>query len=149
MEIETLRFGKIAVQEDKVITFPRGILGFAKNKRYILFPHSEGSPFLWLQSIEDGDLAFVVMNPHLVKSDYTVDIDDNVINELEIKKEDELEVVCIVTIPHHDPKGMTINLLGPIIINAQSRSAVQIICDKQSYSHRHPVITSQQTQSNQ
>jgi flagellar assembly factor FliW len=149
LEIETLRFGRIAVQEDKVINFPRGILGFAKNKRYILFPHSEGSPFFWLQSIEDGDLAFVVMNPHLVKSDYIVDIDDNVISELGGKQEDQLEVVCIVTIPRHDPKGMTINLLGPIIINAQSRNAVQIICDKQSYSHRHPVISSQQSQTSQ
>ena len=144
MEIETLRFGKIAVQEDKIITFPRGILGFAKNKQYILFPHSEGSPFFWLQSVEDGDLAFVVMNPQLIKKDYSIDVDENVLHELEVKQETELEVVCIVTIPRHDPKRMTINLLGPIIINAQSRCAVQVICDKQSYSHRHPVVQEQQ-----
>ncbi len=146
MEIETLRFGKLSVQEDKVITFPRGILGFAKNKRYILFPHSEGSPFFWLQSVEDGELAFVVMNPQLVKADYTIDVDENVLTELEAVKEDTLEVVCIVTIPRNDPRRMTINLLGPIIINAQSRCAVQVICDKQSYSHRHPLIAEQQAQ---
>ena len=149
MEIETLRFGKIPIQEDKVITFPRGILGFAKKKRYILFPHTEGSPFFWLQSVEDGDLAFVVMNPQLVKSDYSIDVDENVLSELDVKQEHDLEVVCIVTIPRHDPKGMTINLLGPIIINAQSRYAVQIICEKQSYSHRHPVIHQQQAKSDQ
>lgn len=144
MEIETMRFGKIPIQEDKVITFPRGILGFAKNKQYILFPHSEGSPFFWLQSVEDGELAFVVMNPRLVKADYSVDVDENVMNELDVKQEAELEVVCIVTIPRQDPKHMTINLLGPIIINAQSRCAVQVICDSQSYSHRYPVIQEQQ-----
>ena len=146
MEIETLRFGKLSVQEDKVITFPRGILGFAKNKRYILFPHSEGSPFFWLQSVEDGELAFVVMNPQLIKADYSIDVDENVLTELEAAKEDTLEVVCIVTIPRNDPRRMTINLLGPIIINAQSRCAVQVICDKQSYSHRHPLIAEQQAQ---
>jgi flagellar assembly factor FliW len=144
LEIETLRFGKIAIQEGKVITFPRGILGFAKNKQYILFPHSEGSPFFWLQSMEDGDLAFVVMNPQLVKSDYSIDIDENILGELDVKEQSELEVVCIVTIPRNDPKRMTINLLGPIIINTQSRCAVQVICDSQSYSHRHPVIQGQQ-----
>lgn len=149
MEIETIRFGKIAVQEDKVITFPRGILGFAKNKQYLLFPHSEDSPFLWLQSVEDGDLAFVVMNPRLVKADYSLDVDQNVLNELDAKQETDLEVVCIVTIPRNDPKRMTINLLGPIIINAKSRSAVQVICDKQSYSHQHPVVSGQQAQSSQ
>ncbi len=149
MDIETLRFGKIAVQEDKVITFPRGILGFAKNKQYLLFPHSEDSPFLWLQSVEDGDLAFVVMNPRLVKADYSLDVDQNVLNELDAKQETDLEVVCIVTIPRNDPKRMTINLLGPIIINAKSRSAVQVICDKQSYSHQHPVVSGQQAQASQ
>ncbi|HPI92636.1 MAG TPA: flagellar assembly protein FliW [Deltaproteobacteria bacterium] len=146
MDIDTLRFGKIKVEEEKIITFPRGILGFARNKRYILFPHSEGSPFFWLQSLEDGELAFVVMNPRLVKNDYSIDVDENVMKELDVKKEDSLEVVCIVTIPRNDPRGMTINLLGPIIINSQNRSAVQIICDKQSYSHRHPLIASQPAQ---
>lgn len=146
MDIETIRFGKIEVQEDKVITFPRGILGFAKNKKYILFPHSDNSPFFWLQSVEDGDLAFVVMNPQIVKSDYSVDIDDNVLNELDVKQPEDLEVVCIVTIPRNDPKRMTINLLGPIIINAAGRNAVQVICDKQSYSHRHPVVAQPQQQ---
>jgi flagellar assembly factor FliW len=149
LEIETLRFGKIAVQEDKVITFPRGILGFAKNKQYLLFPHSEDSPFFWLQSVEDGDLAFVVMNPQLVKADYSIDVDENVMNELDAKQESDLDVVCIVTIPRNDPNGMTINLLGPIIINAKSRSAMQIICDKQSYSHRHLVVSEQQAQPSQ
>ena len=146
MELDTLRFGKITVQEDKVITFPRGIMGFARNKRYVLFPHSEGSPFFWLQSVDDGQLAFVVMNPQLVKADYSVDVDESVLSELEVKKEDTLDVVCIVTIPRNDPRRMTINLLGPIIINSQNRCAVQIICDKQSYSHRHPLIAEQPAQ---
>ncbi len=94
--------------------------------------------------MEDGELAFVVMNPRLVKADYSVDVDENVMNELDVKQEAELEVVCIVTIPRQDPKHMTINLLRPLIINAQSRCAVQVICDSQSYSHRYPVIQERQ-----
>jgi flagellar assembly factor FliW len=144
LEIETLRFGKLPIQENKVITFPKGILGFARNKKYILFPHSEGSPFFWLQSVEDGDLAFVVMNPQIVKPDYTVDIEEGTLNELDVKEPSDLEVMCIVTIPRNQPERMTINLLGPIIINSQNRSALQVICDKQSYSHRHPVVTEKQ-----
>ena len=103
MEIETLRFGKIPVQEEKVITFPKGILGFARNKKYILFPHSEGSPFYWLQSMEDGDLAFVVMNPQLVKPDYSVDIEEGLLKDLSVEQSTDLEVMCIVTIPRNSP----------------------------------------------
>lgn len=140
MEIETLRFGKIPVQEEKVITFPKGILGFARNKKYILFPHSESSPFYWLQSIEDGDLAFVVMNPRLVKPDYTVDVEESLLKDLSVENATDLEVMCIVTIPRSNPDKMTINLLGPIIINSQNRCAAQIICDKERFSHHHPVL---------
>lgn len=144
MEIETLRFGKLPVQEDKVITFPRGILGFSRNKKYVLFPHSEGSSFFWLQSVEDGDLAFVVMNPQLVRPDYSVDVEEGLLNELDVKQESDIEVVCIVTVPRDHPESMTINLLGPIIINSQNRFAAQVVCDKQSYSHCHPMIAEKQ-----
>ncbi len=145
MEIETLRFGKMPVHEDKIITFPKGILGFARNKRYVLIPHSERSPFFWLQSVEDGDLAFVVMNPQVVKPDYSVDIEEGFLDELDVKQPSDIEVMCIVTIPQNKPEAMTINLLGPLIINSQNRCAVQIICDRQSYSHRHPVVPEKQT----
>jgi flagellar assembly factor FliW len=144
LEIETLRFGKIPVEEEKVITFPKGILGFAKNKKYMLFPHGEGSPFFWLQSVEDGDLAFVVMNPQLVKPDYSIDVEEGMLKELDVKVPTDLEVVCIVTVPRNEPNKMTINLLGPIIINAQNRFAAQIVCDKEKYSHHHPVIKEKQ-----
>lgn len=59
MEITTVRFGTIPVQEDKVILFPKGILGFSRNKRYVLFPHGQGSPFYWLQSVEEIGRAHV------------------------------------------------------------------------------------------
>jgi flagellar assembly factor FliW len=140
LEIQTSRFGSISVQDEKVILFPKGILGFSQNKRYILFPHSERSPFYWLQSVEDGAVAFVVMSPQLVKDDYAVNIETSLLKELHAEEVAELEVMCIVNIPHNQPDKMTINLLGPIIINVNKRCAVQIICPDENYSHRHPVI---------
>jgi len=144
LEINTVRFGSIPVQEDKVLTFPKGILGFSNNKQFVLFPHTEGSPFFWLQSIEDGSLAFVVMNPQLVKQDYSIDIEENVLEELDAKETTDLDVMCIVTIPHDHPKKMTINLLGPIIINADKRCALQIVRTDENYSHRQPVLAEKQ-----
>lgn len=140
MEIQTARFGNITVQEDKSILFPKGILGFTQIKKFVLFPHTEGSPFYWLQSIEDGSIAFVVMNPQLVKADYSINIDESLLKELDAGALSDLEVMCIVTIPHNQPDKMTINLLGPIIININKRCAVQIICPDEHYSHRHPIL---------
>ncbi|HOO47650.1 MAG TPA: flagellar assembly protein FliW [Deltaproteobacteria bacterium] len=144
MEITTVRFGKIQVQENKVLNFPKGILGFSASRNFILFPHGEGSPFFWLQSIEDGSLAFVVMNPQLVKNDYTINVEEHVLEELNAKDPSDLEVMCIVTIPNNQPQQMTINLLGPIIINAKKRRALQIVSTEDKYSHRHPILTENQ-----
>lgn len=141
MEINTTRFGTIPVQEEKIITFSKGILGFSKSRRFILFPHTEGSPFFWLQCIDDGNLAFVVMNPQIVKPDYTINIEEEVLNDLKAKDLKGLDVMCIVTIPQKQPEKMTINLLGPIIINANNHSATQVVCSNADYSHQHPVIT--------
>lgn len=140
MEITTDRFGKIPVQEDKILSFPKGILGFSDNKNFVLFPHGEGSPFFWLQSVQDGSLAFVVMNPQLVKQDYSIDIEETVLDELEARETTDLDVMCIVSIPHDQPQKMTINLLGPIIINTNKRRALQIVCSDEKYSHRQPVL---------
>ncbi len=144
MEIETLRFGKINVQQDKVITFPKGILGFSSRKKFILFPHSENSPFFWLQSIDDGELAFVTMNPTLVEPDFNLDLAEDLAEDLQTSAPDELEVMCIVTVPNDHPENMTINMLGPIIINTAKKLAVQVISTSGKYSHRHPVIRKSQ-----
>lgn len=141
MEITTVRFGTIPVQEDKVIEFPKGIFGFAGNRRYVLFPHGEGSPFYWLQSMEDGAVAFVVMNPQQVKKDYTLNVDDSLLKELQAQDISELEVLCIVTIPPNHPEKMTINLLGPLVINVRKRRAVQIVSAEEKYSHRHAILS--------
>jgi len=140
LEIETIRFGKITILEDKVITFPKGLLGFSQRRRFVLFPHKEGSPFFWLQCVEDGELAFVLMNPKLVVNDYMIDIDDENLKDLECEDGRGLDVLCIVTIPHDDPRKMTVNLLGPIVINVNKMRAVQLVSTNSAFSHRHPVI---------
>lgn len=145
MEIDTLRFGRIQVDDDRIIYFPRGILGFTRHRRYVILPHSEKSPFLWLQCVDDGNLAFVVMDPRLVEPSYRVDVEEEQLGDLEVAPGDELQLVCIVTIPHGNPKGMTINLMGPIIINARNLRAVQVVCEGQGYSHRRPLVREEQT----
>lgn len=140
MEIQTARFGRIDVQPEKIITFPRGLLGFPGSNEFILFPHKEGSPFFWLQSVTDGTLAFVVMNPTLVLADYHVDVDNGVLRDLGGEEAGDLDVVCMVTVPADDPRKMTINLLGPVVLATASRRAVQLISTSSEYSHRHPVM---------
>ncbi len=141
MEIATSRFGKIEVNEDKVLYFPEGLLGFTRSRRFIMIPHDENSPFIWLQNLEDGALAFVLIQPKIVMPEYSVEIEKQVMDELRTKDPSALEVLCIVTIPRNRPEKMTVNLLGPIIINPEQRLAKQVVITTGEYSHQHPVLS--------
>ncbi len=144
MEIETSRFGTIEIEEEKIITMVRGILGFPEYKKYVLIPHRENSPFHWLQSIEQPDLAFVVISPNRFFDDYVFDISDTVQEELKIESVDQVDVLVIVTISPDNPGEITANLLGPIIINAERKLGCQIVLDPNIYPVRFPLSSGTQ-----
>ncbi len=140
MKVETSRFGTVEVDQDKIIHFTKGILGFPDDKRYILLPHKQNSPFFWLQSIDSPELAFAVINPSLIKSDYLVEIPDEIEKELEIERPDQVDVLVIITIrrgSNGKKVKMTANLLGPIVINIEKRLACQLVLDPKKYPVRY------------
>src|SRR6185295_7181281 len=76
IRFRTARFGEIEFAEDVIITFPDGVLGFPGDRRYLLLEHdAEGSPFKWLQSLDNPDLAFIVVDPAIVDTNYGFDLD--------------------------------------------------------------------------
>jgi len=67
MKIHTTRSGDIETPDKDIISLPEGILGFDDSSEYVLLEHdSEGTPFKWLQSTSDPNLAFIVMDPRPV-----------------------------------------------------------------------------------
>lgn len=140
VHFESTRFGSISVAAERIIRFVRPIIGFEQLTQYIMVDHEEESPFRWLQSVEEGALAFVVSNPAYFEIDYEFDVPDDVIEELEIQNPEEMVVLTIVRIPHGKPNDMTANLLGPIIVNSENLKAAQIILNQTEYSTRTPLI---------
>ena len=74
MDVRTTRFGVISIAEDRVITFPKGLLGFPQSHRFCLLEPGDDACFFWLQSLDDPGLAFVVTDPALFVADYSVPI---------------------------------------------------------------------------
>jgi flagellar assembly factor FliW len=138
--IKTTRFGELEIDDSKSIHFRDGILGFPQNKDFIILEHKPGSPFLWLQSMDAPDLAFVLTNPFLMKSDYLKDLSSEEESFLKGEGDDEIMVFSIVTIPRGEVEKATVNLMGPIVVESKSRNAKQIILANSGYSHRHPLI---------
>ncbi|MFD2615836.1 flagellar assembly protein FliW [Terrilactibacillus laevilacticus] len=133
MNIETKYFGKQAIHENEIISFPQGIPGFLEEKAFIIQPFGEA--FFILQSIKDPQVAFVVTSPFIYFKDYEVDLPDPLIEQLEINDAKEVGVFVIVHI--HDPfKDSTVNLKAPIIINQRKQIGKQYIINDTTYKTR-------------
>jgi flagellar assembly factor FliW len=140
--ISTSRFGTVEIQADRIIHFSVPILGFDRCQSFVLLEHQKNSPFEWLQSTEDPDLAFIVSHPAYFKMDYPVVIPDETLEQLAIKSEQDVLIYTIINIPDDNPKAMTANLLGPIIINIHTMQAVQIVLSQSQYHTRHLLLPS-------
>ena len=133
IEVETSRFGQLRVERDKIITMLSPFLGFPASKQFFLKPHGEDSPFMWLQSLDDPQLAFVVVQPELFLSEYSPVLQPFVLDELQVAKENDPEILVILTIPAGKPREMTANLLGPVVFNVDKRLAKQVLLDPNRY----------------
>ena len=60
---------------------------------------------------------------------------------LELTDETPILVYTICNIPNGNPEGMTLNLAGPIVINAQSQRARQIVLESDAYPVKFKAFT--------
>lgn len=140
MKITTKLFGEIEAAENKIIFFPGGIVGFPELERFLLIHdgENENSSISWLQSIDEPAFAMPVIDPLLLITDYDPVVEDAILEPLgELKPEDMLVLVTI-TVPS-DLTKMTANFKAPIIINADSSRACQLIIEDERYEIKHPI----------
>jgi flagellar assembly factor FliW len=140
MKIMTKAFGEIEVSEKQRLVFSEGIFGFEDIHEYILIDSNEGSPFFWLQAEKIAEIAFVVIEPTLIVTDYDLKADEKDLSDLEISNKEDMLLLSIVTI-NEDPNDITVNLLGPLVINKKNHRAKQIISTTDEYSVRFPLFT--------
>lgn len=140
MKIATSRFGEIEVDSQSVIHMPGGMIGFPQAEQFVIIRHHPDSPFYWFQSVDQTDLAFVIVDPLNFKPDYQIPVSKHLLAEMKAQSRQELSVFVIVTIPTGQPEAMTANLLGPLVISTEARLARQLVLDEKHYSHRHPIM---------
>jgi flagellar assembly factor FliW len=136
----TRNFGSIEVRSDQIIYLDPGLLGFSQYHRYVLIEHHQEAPFLWLQCLDKADLAFVVVDPRFLLSDYQPGPLAQAMRDLKVDCPEDLKILVILTIPPGKPQEMTANLMGPVVINLKTRQGRQLIVEESHYSHKHPVL---------
>ena len=133
MQVKTYLFGEVQVAPEQVITFPDGLTGFEHAKRYMLIhEENDGSPISFtLQSLDDGAVAFQIIDPAAIGFSYELMLTDEDSAKLQSPKSEDLAVMILVY--KRDDEGnqaVGAGIRSPIIINTKARIAIQKIIER-------------------
>jgi flagellar assembly factor FliW len=135
MKINSRLFGEMEIEDSKIIHFPSGIVGFSDMTDFALIHDEEKGkdvPIRWLQSVQEPGFAMPVMDPLRVSPDYDPEVEDELLKPLGEMASEDILVLVTLTVPKELEK-MSINLQAPIVINARTRKAAQVIVDTEQY----------------
>ncbi|MCR4691028.1 MAG: flagellar assembly protein FliW [Lachnospiraceae bacterium] len=141
MEVTTRIFGKVDVADDRLINFVGGLVGFPDLVDFALIHDSDDENargIQWLQSIQEPQFAIPVMDPLAVMESYNPEIEDELLKPLGELDSNNMLVLVTVTVPK-DITQMSVNLRGPIIVNADTHKAAQVIAEGEEYPVKFPV----------
>lgn len=140
MQIKTKVFGEITIDDDKIIDFPNGIVGFPDLVQFTLIHDEEkGKDSIhWLQSLQEPAFAMPVMDPLLVYPEYNPEVDDDILKNIGELIPDETLILVTVTVPK-ELQAMSVNLRAPIVINAAEKKATQVIVEGDEYPIKYPI----------
>ena len=144
MKLKGTRFGEIEFSKTDVIEFAEGMIGFQQLKKYVVVNTKEGSPYRWLQSVEDATLAFLVSVPEFFVTEYAPEITDAEAKSLGLEVDTAHLILVTTTIPTGNPNAATANLAAPVIINLETRKAKQVILEDEAYTIRYPIFSGAQ-----
>ena len=133
------KLGEMDLSEKEIITFEEGIPGFDHLRKFAIVSVARTEPIKWLVSLEDKDVALPIIDPWIVRLDYHVDIPEKDVQDLDIEKDEDVSVWCVVVIPKDKPDDATINLLAPIVVNMKNGKAKQIIMETDEYTIKHRI----------
>ncbi|MBE5859771.1 MAG: flagellar assembly protein FliW [Butyrivibrio sp.] len=142
MKANTRIFGEIDIEDEKIITMPFGMVGLPDLQKFALL-HDKDKPVaaIWyLQSMDEPDIAFPVIDPLSIKEDYNPQIKEDDVELLEPLTNKNLLILVTVTVPE-DITQMRVNLNAPILINTDTGKAAQIeiVWGKEEYITKYPI----------
>jgi flagellar assembly factor FliW len=137
MDIQTTRFGMVTVDDDRIMTFSSGLLGFPEHQRFALIQAGQDNYFFWLQSVDDANVAFVITDPSIFFRDYQVPIREDMQQELQLTDAAEAQVFVIC---NKVGEWLTGNLLGPLVVNVRNKRGTQVVLTDKRWTTRQPLL---------
>lgn len=124
-----------------MIELPFGLIGLAHLKNFELTPVQGVFPLMRLASVGQEQIQFLVLEPHEALKNYEIELRDEDTDSLGISAPDDCLVINIVTIHSESPQYVTLNLIGPIVINRHTLIGKQVILENsERYSTNYALV---------
>jgi len=137
MQIQTTRFGMVEIDDQRIMVFPKGMVGFPNCQQFALIQTNDEGVFFWMQSLDRPELAFVVCDPRTFVPDYRVPVKLDELQMIGLGTPEDAQVLVIV---NKIDDTLTGNLQGPLVINAQNLTGKQLVLSDKRYTTRHPLM---------
>ncbi|OPX92022.1 MAG: Flagellar assembly factor FliW [Pelotomaculum sp. PtaB.Bin104] len=124
--------------EQNIITFKEGLPGLPELRKFTLVALQDSFLFYFLQSMEDENTCFILINPFALFPEYEFDLPAAEIKKIDSSSPENLAFFCIVN-ASKGLKDATVNLLAPVIVNTANKLARQVVLNDSRYSVRHPL----------
>lgn len=134
--LKHLVFGE---QEFALLHLPEGLVGFPELRRFRLFEPQGSYPLKFLQSMDQEDRSFVCADAAALQMDYRVPLSPADADALALERPEDALVLVMVVVPE-DPRQMTANLAGPLVINTATRKGLQVVLSTETYPLRHRIL---------
>ncbi|MGH7725576.1 MAG: flagellar assembly protein FliW [Candidatus Eiseniibacteriota bacterium] len=138
MRIKTRSLGEVEATPESFITLPEGLLGYEEQREFVLVSPTEFAPFRWLLSFSDPELAFPVLDAHLVSAEYKPQIPTSDRRALGAAESDLIDLLVLASVDPSTGK-LTVNLRAPIALSAERRIARQVVLSDGRWTVDHPV----------
>jgi flagellar assembly factor FliW len=136
MKLLTRDLGELEIDERDIVTFAGPIFGFEKYRRFVfLYQEDLSEHFIWLQSVEEPELCFILVQPDLITDQYRPELPPEAKELL-----GEGDYMCWLIASLREPfTDSTVNLRSPIVVNPELHQAAQFVLDG-SLPIRHPLV---------
>lgn len=134
-----LQYPVFASKDEVALSFPEGLLGFPDFHTFRLFEPAGGYPLKFLQSVDNPEISFSCIDVAAIRPDYEVPLGEEDAAALALQTPLDALVLAMVVIPE-DPRKMTANLAGPLVVNSKTRIGRQVVLNTDKYPLKFPVL---------
>lgn len=136
MKIRTAKFGEVECEEQDVLVFPEGLVGLGAFKRFVMFSDPDSADLIWLQSVDQPEFTLATVHSSKLGGDYLVQANACDIDEIELAEVSDAEVFLII---NRVDGEFSVNLRGPLVVNAERMLGKQLVLNNAEYQIRHPL----------